>query len=148
MRRACVTACAGEKHDTALRNLENFWERVRDKRRISDSQEAVGDRLVALYEASDAAFNKAKEGLVAAEVTLSHTEEILKQKYGAIFAGDDPEAEPTLATLERLKLAVAACKWCTRLTIRKGEYALAREREAKEEIADGRAYTGARKRKR
>jgi hypothetical protein len=50
-----------------------------------------------------------------------------------------------LATLERLKLAVAACKWYMRLTIRKGEYALAREREAKEEIAE---LTGARKRKR
>ena len=53
-----------------------------------------------------------------------------------MFAGDDPEAEPTVAAVELLKTAVAACKWAARLNHRQAEFALALAREAEEETAE------------
>ena len=119
---ACDTrACAGEKQDTAASNLENFWERVKDKRRIPESQEAVGDRLVARYEAAEAAtlFEMAKGALGAATVALDQAKEKLDDVHEAIIAGDDPEAEPTLAMFELLKMARDACRYLTTLSQRR-----------------------------
>ena len=134
---ACDTrACAGEKQDTACVNLENFWERVKDKRRISDSQEAVGDRLVARCEAAVAAFESAEEKLAAATAALVQATGKLQQTRDAVMAGDDPEAEPTLATLEYLKIAEAVGWYLAGLAQRQAEYADEKTRECKEEIAE------------
>jgi hypothetical protein len=134
---ACDTrACAGEKQDTAASNLENFWERVKDKRRISDSQEAVLDRLVARFEAAAAAFESAEERLAAAKDALEQATEKLTHTRDAVMAGYDPDAEPTLQTLEYLKISEAVCCYLTSVYRRQQQYADARAREAEEEIAE------------
>ena len=137
---ACDTrACAGEKQDTAASNLENFWERVKDKRRISDSQEAVLDRLVARFEAAAAAFESAEERLAAAKDALEQATEKLTHTRDAVMAGDDPDAEPTLQTLEYLKISEAVCWYLSSVYRRQQQYADARAREAEEEIAEHKA---------
>ena len=58
-------------------------------------------------EAAVAAFESAEEKLAAATAALEQATGKLQQTRDAVMAGDDPEAEPTLAALEYLKIAEA-----------------------------------------
>jgi hypothetical protein len=135
---ACDTrACAGEKQDTAASNLENFWERVKDKRRIPESQEANGDRLVARYEAAEAAFEMAKEALGAATVarwTKPRRSLTTCTKLSSLVT--TPKRSRRWQMFELLKMARDACRYLTTLAQRRGAYLLALARETEEVLAE------------
>ena len=92
--------------------------------------------MVARFEAAAAAFEDAEESLAAAKGALEQATKKLTHTRDAVMAGDDPEAEPTLAALEYLKIAEAVAWYLAGLAGRQAEYADEKTRECKEEIAE------------